>query len=863
MKYSLSWIKQFVALPDTLQIAEFKEKLWQSLSEIESVENLAEYYKGIVIGKILETEKHPNADKLTVTKVDIGNGEVKTVLTGAPNVRKGDYVPYIGVGATVPVTRQTTEPLVIEPREMKGMMSEGMLCSKYELLLGEDHSGILILQEADIIGKLEGGRAFAEALGLDDFMIEIENKSMTHRGDCFSMVGMAREVSAVLDIPFKTPQWLEPKPQQIAEYAREFDESFSSRIQLSVKAKNVVPRYSAIVLEDIVVKESPLWIQAILLKHGIKPINNVVDITNYIMLEWGQPMHAFDAEKISHTVNNDVTTYTVNVRMAKNGEKIHTLDNKEHLLDTNTIVIADADKAIGIAGIIGGTNSSITEKSKKIILESATFDMYSIRKSSMLHGIFTDASTVFSRRQDPSKTVKAMLRAIDFLQLYANAKISSPVEDELIADISQKEKVISAQKARSFIGIEISDKEMVSILKRLHYKVTQKGDLITVVVPSYRQDIEIDEDLYEEIVRVYGYSSVKPTLPNRPIYGIPMTLPEKVKESTASYLRGAGFLETINFSFISEKLYKQAQLETKDCYKIINAVSPDVQYVRKVLAPALIEQAVQNQYVEEHFGLFEFGKVLRKEYVHGKQGKKDMFTEVSLYPQDDFGLPVENHHLGMVTVTNAEPAYYTLKQYIDELLAHTAIGDIHYRHMSELSKKELEVLPLWVTEVSHMTKGGRTAVISSLYDSEHHVFGIIGEVNTPTLRSFSAQRNIVLAELSMSMLQRLYKGQLRHREPSKYPSMRLDYCFELDAEITAKQLLQSVSGAAKSVILNGESIVAGIELVDIYRVNDSKKRMTVRISYESQTKTLTDKEIHMLDKDVISQVSAELNATIV
>jgi phenylalanyl-tRNA synthetase beta chain len=862
MKYSLSWIKQFVALPDNLRIEELKERLWQSLSEIESVENLSEYYKGILIGKVIETSKHPEADKLTIAKVDIG-GEIKTVLTGAPNIRKNDFVPYIGIGAVVPVSRQSDEIVTIQPRDMKGIISEGMLASKHELLIGDDHSGILVIQEEDVIGKLVAGRSFAEAVGLDDFMIEIENKTMTHRGDCFSTVGIAREVSAVLDLPFTTPKWLEPKPQQIAEYAREFDESFSSKIQLDVKAKNVVPRYSAIVLEDIVVKESPLWLQVILLKHGIKPINNVVDITNYIMIEWGQPMHAFDASKVSHNVNNGITTYNIVVRMAKNGEKIETLDNKEHLLDTNTIVIADSDKAVGIAGIIGGIKSAITDKTTSIILESATFDMYSIRKSSMLHGIFTDASTVFSRRQDPSKTVKAMLRAIDFLQLYANAKISSPVADELIASIDHKEMVVSLSKARTFIGVELTNDEIIAILKRLRYTIKKKGDLITVIVPTYRQDIIIDEDIYEEIVRMYGYSSVTPHLPTRPIYGVPMTLTEKVNQSTSAYLKSAGFLETLNFTFISEKLYKQSQLTTDDCYKVINAVSPDVQYVRKVMTPALIEQAVQNQYIENQFGLYEFGRVMRKGYTYGKEKKNDIFTETSLYSQDDFGLPVENHHLGLAIVTEAEPSYYVLKQYVDELLAQVVMGDIHYRHMQELSKKEIEALPLWISDVSKMIKGGRTAIISSYFNDEHFVLGIIGEVNTPTLRAFGAQRNIVIAELAMNPLQHLYKGQLRHREPSKYPMMQLDYCFELGNEITAKQLLQALSASAKNVILGTENIVSSIELVDIYRANEQKKRMTVRISYESQQKTLTDKEVHMLDKQVISDISEKFSATLI
>lgn len=864
MKYSLNWIKKFVDLPDTYQISELKEALWESLAEIESVEEPGKLYDGVVIALIKEVEKHPKSDHLLITKIDVGSNKDLTVVTGAPNVEKGQFVPYLPVGSTVPRTKIEGEPVVLAEKVMLGIPSQGMLASQFELNLGEDHSGIMVINPEQLENPVVPGQNFAQALGLQDALIEIENKSMTHRGDCFSVVGIAREVAAITNSKFIEPEWLEPKPEQLNAYAVEFDPKFTNTIAIDMQASDLVPRYSAILLDNVTIGESPLWLQVLLMKHGIKPINNVVDITNYIMIEWGQPLHAFDAAMVEHSTNNGNTTYNVVVRRSKAGEKIFALDNKEHVLDGNTVVIADPKHLLGIAGIIGGSESAISGNTTRIILEAATFDMYAIRKSTMNYGLFTDASTVFSRKQDPEKTVKAMLRAIDFLQKYAGAEIASTVADVKNYEEKEREMIVSPEKARQFIGVEISDEEMIEILKRLNYKVSKKGSDLVLEVPSYRMDILIDEDIYEEIIRIHRYSTVIPELPRREIYGVKLSRQEKLIKRIRTALTAQGMYETLNFSFVSEALYNKCLIDTKDCFKVINAVSPDVQFVRKLVAPGLLQQAVNNQYNDSRFGIFEFGLTARKGYMYGKTHADLAYSSPAPFGKDDYNLPIEDKHFAAAVVSETkDPVYFELKKYIHTMLSGIVRGTIEYRHFSELPKKLQTKLPMWLTDFMKMTKGGRTAVITVNYDDETMLLGVMGEVNLMCRRNLGLQKEAAVAEMNLQQVQDLYLGEQKHREPSIYPVIQVDYCFEVAMDTKYEDLITTVQKAGDLELREDESLVKGISMVDIYSKNKKTKQITIRVTYQSSVKTLKDSDVKSVESAIVKAVQTGLKAKLV
>jgi phenylalanyl-tRNA synthetase beta chain len=862
MKYSLQWIKQFAELPADLNINEFADKMWRGLAEIEQVENLGEQYKGVVIAKILKVENHPKSEKLLVTEIDAGQKEPITVVTGAHNIKAGDYVPYIPVGVYVPNREKIAEPLAAKP--MAGITSYGMIASMWELNLGEDHSGIMIINPEELDNKIKPGDDFATALGLNDHMLEIENKAMTHRGDCFSITGISREVSAIMDVPYKSPQWLDLNAQQIADYATEFTEVAPNRITLKVTAESGVPRYSAIVLDNITVTESPLWLKLVLIKHGIKPINNVVDITNYIMLEMGQPLHAFDASQVAHSVNNGIAEYEIHVRRANAAEKLYALDNKEHTLSQENIVIADENKVLGVAGIIGGMESAVTANTHKIILESATFDMYATRKSSMLLGIFTDAATVFSRRQDPNKTVKAMLRAIDFLQKYAGAKIASHIADNYPTVETERTVVISTEKTKTFLGIDVSSSAIKTILERLNFDVIIKGDLVEVTVPTYRTDIQIDEDIYEEIVRIYGYGSMAVVLPTRPVFAVPKTDAEKIKEKVTSYLTGKGFLESFNFTFISKDLYDDCGISVEDCHQVINAISPDVQYIRKLVSPGLIQQSVHNQYNKDSFGLFEYGHVMRKGKEYGANGQDAVNDVPPTFGTDDTNLPIENQHIAItITSEDKSPVYYQVKQYMDELFNTIGISDVRYIHIDELSEKEQKELPVWIADAQKPLKSGRTAIIQSEVSGQWHTLGIIGEVSSYVARNIGAKKNIGVVELHMYALSRVAINEIKYQEPSKYPSVVADYCFEVTKSIKYSDIIGTLQKQVFKLSELGENIIEAIDFVDIYAKSEDKKQVTVRVTYQSYERTLVDKEVKEVQEKLVQTIIKTFDAKLV
>lgn len=860
MKYSLNQIKRYVPALASIEVKQLVNRIWESVAEVEKVEFLAEKYEGIVVSRVLTVEKHPKSEKLVVVTVDIGSGDPVIVVTAAQNLQVGQFVPYIPVGVAVPASIDSPEgKFIIGVRPMVGIDSIGMLASERELLFSDDHSGIMILYPDELRGEVKTGMSLAEALELDDVIIEIENKTLTHRGDCFSAAGLAREIATLYDFELQLPDWQIPGMKSALPMSEIFDKEMPCSITISVTASDAVDRYSAVVLDGITVSKSPLWLRTYLWKHGVNSVNNVVDITNYVMLDYGQPMHAFDAGVVAHRKRNEQIDYPISVRYAKGGEKIEALDSKEKVLDAKVAVIADTKRALAIAGIIGGKVSGITETTTRIVLESAVFDKYAIRNASMSIGSVTDASVVFSRKQDPEKTVRALLRAVHLLQEIAGAIVVSQISDEYPKKAADRVVVISHEKAEHFIGISISPGHIETSLTNLGMQVTKKNGLYSVTIPSWRPDIAIDEDLYEEIARTFGYHNISLELPKRGIFGVKLNKNDQLKQQIIKTLTGYGFLQTMNFTFASKALYEQCHLSVDDSFIVTNAISPDVQYIRKYVSPGVLAQLAKNQYNAETFGLFEIGKVARRSQFYTSVSEVPVGVSLPQFGVDELGLPIEDEHLVLaIADSSKQPGYFSVKSYLEKYLKSIRVAEVAYVHPSEISKKDLSLLPEWVKELQSSLRSGRTAIILVKVAEKPVCLGIIGEPNTLVARDFGYTKNVGICELSLSVLSEIVVFEPLYLEPSKYPSVIEDFCVETPDEVSYQQVAETVLTATKN-----DLVKVSLQPRDIYQKVAGTKQTTVRVTFEPQNATVTDEEMKKVRQKIATLVAEKLDGKVI
>lgn len=851
MKYSLRWISKFLPNILDVNIDNIVSTVWSSVAEVEGIEKTVEKYKGIVVGKVLKIEKHPKSEKLLIVQVDIG--EVVTIVTGASNFQIGDYIPVFKVGSKV------LSGEVINPREMLGVKSNGMMASELELGLGDDHSGILVLYPEQAMSTLKPGMSFATAYDLDDVIIEIENKSLTHRGDCFSIIGIARELSAVLDLQLKKPDWYMLTPEYIKQSFDSYRNHAGASININIESKDSLERYTAAVIDEVKVEKSPQWMRFTLSKMGINSVNNIVDITNYVMLETGQPLHAFDSAGITSRKRDGGTEYTIGVRNAKNGEKITTLDNKEYVLSDSTMVIADKEKAVAIAGVIGGTDSSITSNTKRIILESACFDMYSVRKTAMNYGLFTDASVIYSRKQDPMNTIRGISLAAELIKRYSGGIAISEIADYFDSKELKTKKsiVVSVKKIISFIGQEISISQIKKTLELLNMKPSQKGDLILINPPTYRRDVNIDEDVYEEIARCYGYNKLTPLLPSRTVKPSLLAGSNSFKREVIQKIISYGFKQIIGYSFISKELYEKSGLDINRCYRIVNAVSPEVQYMRSILTPNLIQHAFKNQYNLDHFGCFEESKVWTKNELFGHEPVNDIHTPKTKYGLDDINLPIEHSHLGLYIVNDTKlPIYYEIKFYIEKFLKNYGIK-LDYEKSNDIPKNRFMQLPDWIKDVLSLLKGGRAAILSTDYAGIKTYIGVIGEVNSYIKQVSGVKKELAIAELDMNLINVLKTKVQTYKEIPRLPFVSRDYCFLIKAEVPYSDIESYISTEISSISKN---IIAEVSFVDIFSGERNQKQITFRIKFQPIKDTLTDTVIDDIEKKLVTSVSKKFSA---
>jgi len=822
-------------------IDDLLEKIGAQLGAVEEVVHYGDRFKGAVIVKIVACEDHPNADRLHVCKIDDG-GKVEgverdeqgyvQVVCGAPNARKGITVVWLPPGATVPES-VGKDPFVLEARPLRGVVSNGMLASPRELTIGDSHEGILEI-DRDIVP----GTSFAEAFNLEsDAVIDIENKMFTHRPDCFGSLGIARELEGIQRRPYRSPEWYAvdaPVPNGEAE---------PLRLEVRNEIPELVPRFTTITMRDVVVKSSPIWLQVLLSELGLRPINNVVDYTNFFMLETGQPLHAYDYDKVM-AQDEGADHATIVIRHPHENEKITLLNGKEIEPRSEAIMIATRDKLIGVGGVMGGQDTEVDTNTKNIIIEAANFDMYSIRRTSMAHGLFTDAVTRFNKGQSPLQTRAVLAKIVDEIRQFADGKVASELIDDnhLTDEVMQRGSVHSpVTVTREFInarlGFDLTSEEMSTLLTNVEFAVTIDDDSLTITAPFWRTDIEIPEDIVEEIGRLYGFDHLPLDLPIRTLTPAAKNTMLTFKQQLRSSLVKAGANEVLTYSFVHGNLLNKVGQNTADAYQLSNALSPDLQYYRISLTPSLLEKVHSNSKAGyDQFALFEIGKA----HILGKL--------------DEEGLPKEFERLACVIAADtkagkelAGTAFYQARVYLMAVLDACNLAE----KVTFKSFEEQEADP-----ATSYYESGRAATIM-LGDT---VLGRIGEYKVSVRKALKLPDCCAGFELGLSgLFQEVQKvANNRYIRLPRFPKVEQDICLKVPANMTYEQVFDFVRQKLQEV--QPEQVYPQLTPVDIYQRSDDAdhKQITLRYTIASYERTMTDQEVAKMLDHVADVAKTEL-----
>ncbi|NTU69828.1 phenylalanine--tRNA ligase subunit beta, partial [bacterium] len=577
MKVSLNWLKEFVDIKITPE--ELANRMALSFVEVDEIIKFDEIYKDVVVGEIKEIKKHPNADNLSVAKVSIGKKKIQIIIGQGLILAVGTKFPVVIAPAELP------SGMVVEKRAIRGVESEGMIGANKELGLDWLQGDITFFDK-----KIKTGTPISKAMGLGDAILDLD--ILSNRPDLFSHLGVSREISAVTGLKLKKYNWGELKEDSKIKV--------DTLLDVEIRDKKLCPRYEARVLENVKIKESPDWLKNRLSALGIRPINNIVDITNYVMIETGQPMHAFDFATLTGVKKKSIV-----VRRAKSGEEIITLDDKKRRLTKDSLIITDGKKAIGIAGVMGGKETEVTEKTKTIILEAANFSWPSIRKTSRLLGLRSEAVNRFEKGLDPNITSLALDRAAYLISSLAEGKIAIGKIDEKYTNYADKKIQVSLNKIEKILGFSVKSLEVKKSLESLGMTVEIKGDFIDLIVPSYRMDIKEDVDIIEDVARIIGYDKVPSSVPKGGL--IPPKQNDDVEKELfiKNTLVGLGLAEVYTYSFIGEELIRTFGDSVNKYLELKNPLSPDRAYLRKNLVYSLAECAIENAKNFDELSIFE------------------------------------------------------------------------------------------------------------------------------------------------------------------------------------------------------------------------------------------------------------------
>ena len=811
MKLSLNWVKQYLDF-ELLPVDELVDRIGAQLGAVEGVENLGEKYQGVIVVKVVECKPHADSDHLKVCKIDDGgktqaverdeHGYIQ-VVCGAPNVREGLLVAWLPPGSTVPESIGK-DPFVLGSRELRGVMSNGMLASARELALSDNHDGILEIDEPDA----KPGDDFAKLYGLDDFIIDIENKMFTHRPDCFGQLGVAREIAGISGQQFTSPDWYMRVLQDVLGQD-------ANRLPLEVQNEvpELIPRFMAIVMSNIEVKPSPLWLQTYLQRVGLPSINNVVDITNYLMLLTGQPTHAYDYDKLHGA--------TYGARLAKPGEKITLLNHKTYELHESDIVIVDGAGPIGLGGVMGGLESEVTAETKNIVLECVTFDMYTVRRTSMRHGIFSDAVTRYNKGQSPLQNDRIIAKGVAEIRSLIGGKVASELID--ISKVEGRQWVhppvpVSAEFINSRLGFELSADEMKKLLENVEFAVTTEGSNLTVTAPFWRTDIETREDVVEEIGRLHGFDKLPLVLPRRSIKPAAKDALLELKQTIRTQLAKAGANEVLTYSFVHGDLMDKVGQDKAKAFGLSNALSPDLQYYRLSLLPSLLTNIHPNVKAGyDEFALFELGKAHDTEAL------------------DEAGLPVEFDNLALVYTavkpTKSGAAYYEACKFLTNLAARFG------------QTLEFVALDEHVTQSDMPFELDRSALIRLKGSSDS--FGVVGEFNAKVRKNLKLPERTAGFELGIGAFMNT-QGKSPYVPLPRFPKITQDITLKVAAELPYQKLFEFIGDELAKV--QPPQTLPSLQPIDIYQAdnNPEYRQITLRLTIASYQKTMTDTEVNQL-----------------
>lgn len=808
MKASLSWIEQYV--PVEMDISDLAEALTMAGLEVDSVENRYAWLDTVVVGLVISVAPHPNADKLQCCEVDVGGGTILPIVCGAPNVAKDQLCPVALPGTVFP------EGHTIKKGKIRGQVSKGMICSAVELHLGTDKSGIMVLDSTYDGKAVTVGESLPEACGLSDYMIEID--LTPNRSDCLSIIGIAREIAAIQNKELNYPDFSKgiSSPYEVS---GEKDE-ISKMASVTIEAPDHCGRYAARLLDSICVKESPFWLQDRLMSVGLRPINNIVDITNFVMMETGQPLHGFDFDQLADK--------KIIVKTAGEGEKFTTLDNKERTLSSDMLMICDGKGPVGIAGVMGGLNSEIEDTTTRVLIESACFDPISIRRTAKRLGLGTDASHRFERGVDPLGTVNAVNRAASLMAQIAGGRIIDGLIDEHPVKPVIKPIALSVEKTHRLLGVTPDAEEIADMLKAIEFRVKIEDELmVTVTAPSYRVDVERPEDLMEEVARLYGYDHIPTTDPMQPLRACQLPKLRVIRDKIRDIMRGMGFCEAINYSFISKNACDQLKMAENDPRRsllhILNPLTEDQGVMRTSLIPGLLGNMGHNLAQQvKNLKFFETGKI----FIGKGQDEQPEEKEILSCLWTGARQPLSWHSKEIFC------DFYDLKGSLEGLMAALGIDGL-----------ELKEIP---DSACDMTKPGSGAVIF-VNDVE---IGKIGEVHPDVLKAFDLKQAAFIFEIDLDLLIPMVPDEIEAVPVPRFPAIDRDATLIVEKKIPVAKILDAVTNMK-------EPLVADVFLFDVYEgeaIGADKKSVSFRITYRSLEKTLKDKAITKLHQRITKKV---------
>lgn len=793
MLISLDWLKQYVDIKE--DIPQLENALTMIGQEVEAIDIQGKHLDNVVVGQITEYGKHPNSDKLTLLKVNVGGEEDLQIVCGAPNHKLGDKVVVAKIGAVLP------GDFKIKKSKIRDVESFGMLCSQVELGIGEDGDGIIILPEDAPIGE-----EYRKYAGLDDVIFELE--ITPNRPDCLSHIGIAREVAAYYGRKVKYPSYT----------LNEVIDSVNNYAKVRIEDKERCKRYMGRVIRNVTVAESPEWLKKRIRAMGLKPINNIVDITNFVMFEYNQPMHAFDLDKLENS--------TVVVRAAENGEKITTLDGVERELVNGELVIADEVKPIAIAGIIGGQATQIEAETKNVFLEVAYFTPDNIRKSAKKLGIVTDSGYRNERGLDIENLPEVIDRAAALIAEVASGEVLDEVIDKYIEKPQKFEIPLNLTKLNTFIGKKLEFDTVGKILSNLGLGIkTLSQDMLLITPPTYRTDLTRPEDLYEEVIRMYGFENIEAVMPVEDIESGLKDSKISVADNLKEILKEIGLHEVINYTFIPREALDILKIKDK-VIEISNPLSEDMVIVRPTLMYSLLAN-IRDNFNRNQFDLrfFEVSKV---------------FTPAEELANEDLRICVAIAGRPERTLWNPKPKaydFYTMKGYVEKLLEYMGIN----RYKLERSSNE-------------NFHPGRSADIKIGND----VIGTFGEVHPDVLEAMDIKRErAYVADIDLARAEKYIKSAVKYERIVKYPEVTRDLAIVMDKDILVGNMVEDLKRVSP--------LIEKIEIFDVYegeKIDADKKSVAISIVLRNKVKTLEEKEINDVVTKVLETISKKYRGEI-